>query len=173
MCVSLQKIANCKTSTRAELKDCKQKRKQHRDDIRALRMRYHEDVQRSLVDPTFQVVTFDGADQAKTRVPQEWRRNVHGDYIHNGALIQKLQTVLMHGVGIRFYISPPFISKGMDLTVFTLMDSLFTLPTTVDTVRLQYDGGSENVNYAVQVLCGLLLQYDVFKDIYCNRLPVG
>ena len=43
---------------------------------------------RSLTDPKFQVVTFDGADQAKTRVPQEWRKNVHGEYVSNSALVQ-------------------------------------------------------------------------------------
>ena len=66
--------------TRELLIQCKEKRKMHRDDIRAQRMCYQRDIARALEDPSFRVVTFDGADQAKTRVPQDWRKNVHGDY---------------------------------------------------------------------------------------------
>jgi hypothetical protein len=136
-------------------------------------MCYQRDIARALEDPSFRVVTFDGADQAKTRVPQDWRKNVHGDYVKHSALVQKLQTVLMHGTGIRFYVVPPFISKGMDLTVFSILDSLWDVPPSVEEVRLQFDGGSENVNFAVQTLCGLLIEYSVFKHIKANRLPVG
>ncbi len=159
--------------TRQRLAECKAKRESHFKHIKELRMCYHRDWTRSLTDPSFQVVTFDGADQAKTRVPQEWRKNVHGDYLQHSALIQKLQSVLMHGVGIHFYIIPPFISKGMDCTVLTILHSLWALPPSVEEIRLQFDGGSENVNYAVQTMCGLLIEYGVFKHIYANRLPVG
>jgi hypothetical protein len=34
-------------------------------------------------------------------------------------------------------------------------------------------GGSENVNYAVQILMGLLIEMNMFDEVYCNRLPPG
>lgn len=173
VCEGLRKIAITRGITREELVVCKAKREAHYKHIRELRMLYHRDWTRSLTDPKFQVITFDGADQAKTRVPQEWRKNVHGEYVSNSALVQKLQSVLMHGKGIRFYVIPPFISKGMDCTVLTIVHSLWELPPSVEEIRLQFDGGSENVNYAVQTLCGLLVEYGVFKNVYANRLPVG
>ena len=34
-------------------------------------------------------------------------------------------------------------------------------------------GASENVNFAMHTLCGLLVLYGVFKEVYVARLPVG
>ena len=36
-----------------------------------------------------------------------------------------------------------------------------------------FAGGSENVNYAVHVLMGLLVEMQIFEEVYCNRLPPG
>jgi hypothetical protein len=34
-------------------------------------------------------------------------------------------------------------------------------------------GGSENVNYAVQILMGLLVKMKILDEVFCNRLPPG
>jgi hypothetical protein len=173
VCEELRDISTNRKATRAQLIEAKDKRARHRAFIRELRLRYHEDCQRALHDPRFQTITFDGADQAKTRVPQEWRKNVRGEYISDASLHQKLQTILIHGIGIWFFVSTPCIPKGMDLTVLSILQVLSELPDTVEEVRMQFDGGSENVNYAIQTLMGLLIYFGIFKHVYCNRLPVG
>jgi hypothetical protein len=57
--------------------------------------------------------------------------------------------------------------------VLSILQVLSELPDTVEEVRMQFDGGSENVNYAIQTLMGLLIYFGIFKHVYCNRLPVG
>ncbi len=53
---------------------------------------------------------------------------------------QKIQSVLIHGVALCFYVAVPFVPKGMDLTVSVLLDALLLLPPEVQFVRFQFDG---------------------------------
>ena len=34
-----------------------------------------------------------------------------------------------------------------------------------------FEGGSENVNYAVQIFMALLVKTGIVDEVYCNRLP--
>ena len=43
----------------------------------------------------------------------------------------------------------------------------------VETLYLQCDGGSENINRTIYGLCDMFIRMGWFKDIYLNRLPVG
>ena len=104
---------------------------------------------------------------------------------------QRIQTVLMHGLRLMFYVFPPFVAKGADVTVSCLMNAIMHIPPEVRSVRLQVDGkflrsqlrrnsvaifsagGCENVNMAIQAFCGILVHTQVFEEVTFNRLPVG
>ena len=58
----------------------------------------------------------------------------------NSFVEQKIQSVLIHGVALSFYVVTPFVSTGMDLTVSVLLDALSLLSPEVETVRFQMDG---------------------------------
>ncbi len=65
---------------------------------------------------------------------------MRSEYEKDSNLQQKLQTILIHGEKLLFYVAPPFISRGMDLSVSTLLDALLYVKPTVEVVRLQFDG---------------------------------
>ncbi len=44
---------------------------------------------------------------------------------------------------------------------------------TADTLYIQCDGGSENINRTFFGLCDMFVRMGWFKDVYLNRLPVG
>ncbi len=43
----------------------------------------------------------------------------------------------------------------------------------VDTLYIQCDGGSENINRTIFGLCDMFIRMGWFKHVYLNRLPVG
>jgi hypothetical protein len=85
----------------------------------------------------------------------------------------QIQTVLVHGVKIRFYVLNDAVPKGMNLTVSCLSDSLDLIQPTVSELRIQCDGGSENNNYAVYTYAGALVLSGAFSAVEIHRLPPG
>ena len=53
---------------------------------------------------------------------------------------QKIQSVLIHGRALIFYVVSPFVPTGMDLTVSCLVDALGYVDPRVKVIRFQYDG---------------------------------
>jgi len=140
VCENLRVRARAIRATKRELDEVKKERKKHRDDIRALREYYHKDVLRASYDATFATVIFDGTDSSYCMCPQSWRGMVRMEQSSDSHVEQKIQSVLIHNVGLFFYVVVPFVTKGMDLTVSVLLDALTNLPPTVETVRFQFDG---------------------------------
>ena len=126
--------------TRADIKFICDKRDCHRRLIRQLRMRYTDAIVRATTEQGFQTITTDGADSAKCHVPQAWRSNVHHELSEDDMMEQKMQTVLMHGIGLRFYPFGPFVAHGMNKTVSVLLDTLLDIPVELRILRWQIDG---------------------------------
>lgn len=61
----------------------------------------------------------------------------------------------------------------MNLSVSCLLDALRHADMRANTLRLQIDGCSDNVNYAFHCIAGLLVQLNIFQHVYLNRLDVG
>ena len=101
---------------------------------------YQKDVQRATWDEKFATIIFDGTDSSYCYVPQAWREHVRVEQESNSFVEQKIQSVLIHGVALSFYVVTPFVSTGMDLTVSVLLDALSLLSPEVETVRFQMDG---------------------------------
>jgi hypothetical protein len=198
ICDELHIRASAVGVTRAQLAEIAEDRIQHRHDIRSLRLRYMDDIQRSHSSYKFQTIVFDGTNSNTCKCPMNWRAHIRDEQAKNTFVQQKIQSVLIHGVALLFYVVTPFVPLGMNLTVSTLMDSLQYLDPRTEVVRFQYDGmltklfkffvvphahrrqfisfhlgGSENVNYGVHVFMGLLIESNMFKEVYCNRLPPG
>ena len=88
---------------------------------------------------------------------------------------------------IFFYVNTPQVRSGMNLTTNCLLEILSCdADLRASSLRLQYDGlclfviesrilsgSSENVNYAMHCLCGLLVHLGIFEHVFANRLPVG
>ncbi len=139
-CEDLRSRARAIGVTAKDLENIKMERKKHRDEIRALREFYHRDVQRANSDPTFASIIFDGTDSSYCICPQSWRGMVRMEQATDTFVEQKIQSVLIHGVGLYFYVVVPFVSKGMDLTVSVLLDALTVIPPEVQYIRFQFDG---------------------------------
>jgi len=140
ICEDLRCRARSIGVTTKELNTIKAERKKHREDIRALRERYQADVQRASHDPSFATIIFDGTDSSYCICPQTWRGMVRMEQASDSCVEQKIQSVLIHGVALCFYVAVPFVPKGMDLTVSVLLDALLLLPPEVQFVRFQFDG---------------------------------
>ena len=130
------------TKTRVELKQIHCARAEHRKDIETLRLLYVNDTQRAKVDHTFQTIAFDGTNSNSCNCPQNWRSEVRGEAADKTYVPQKIQSVLIHGRALLFYIVSPFVHHGMDLTVSCLVDSLAYLDPRTNIVRFQFDGRS-------------------------------
>ena len=55
-------------------------------------------------------------------------------------MAQKIQSVLIHGKALIFYPIPPYVQKGMNLTVSTILDALQYVDPRTEAVRFQFDG---------------------------------
>jgi hypothetical protein len=53
------------------------------------------------------------------------------------------------------------------------MDALTHCDLRASNLRVQCDGASDNVNYALYITCSLLIYYGIFDQIYVNRMPTG
>ena len=126
--------------SRSTLRAVQVERAAHMDEVRATRRRYHDDIMRASRDETFQTVSFDGTDSTTCRVPYEWAKQVRNEAVQGNYVQQKIQTVLMHGVGLHFHVIQPYMEQGGNATVETLLHSLSFLSKKVKEVRLQFDG---------------------------------
>eukprot|EP00300_Choanocystis_sp_HF-7_P005828 c14299_g1_i2.p1 GENE.c14299_g1_i2~~c14299_g1_i2.p1 ORF type:complete len:828 (+),score=117.56 c14299_g1_i2:197-2680(+) len=161
--------------TKDKYEEVKRDSAKHRAFVRAIRACYRQDCVRARNDPYFAVVAFDGSDQQSTHVPLHWAKSQRGEYEENGVVSQKIQLNLKHGLPdqMDFYCFTPKTVQGMNLAMSCLYDSLRCLSPQVEEVRLQCDGGPENLNYSLFCLCGTLVASGIFKTILINRLPVG
>jgi hypothetical protein len=140
ICDELHTRASSLGVTRAQLAEIAEARIQHRHDIRSLRLRYMDDIQRSHSSYKFQTIVFDGTNSNTCKCPMNWRAHIRDEQAKNTYVQQKIQSVLIHGVALLFYVVTPFVPLGMNLTVSTLMDSLQYLDPRTEVVRFQYDG---------------------------------
>jgi hypothetical protein len=85
----------------------------------------------------------------------------------------QIQTVLVHGSKIRFYVVNDAVAKGMNLTVSCLSDSLDLIKPTAKLLRLQCDSGSENNNYALYTYVSVMVLSGAFETVEVHRLPPG
>ena len=60
---------------------------------------------------------------------------------------QKIQSVLIHGRALLFYVVPPYVETGMNLSVSALMDALQYVDPRTEVVRFQFDGNSIRRKY--------------------------
>ena len=141
-CDDLHRRASAIAVTRAELKAIAEARAEHRDDIRSLRLRYMDDIQRAQSTYRFQTIVFDGTNSNTCKCPQDWRAHMRDEKSNNTFVQQKIQSILIHGVALLFYIVTPTVPLGMNLTISTLMDALQYIDPRTEVVRFQYDGES-------------------------------
>lgn len=139
-CDELHTRASSSTVSRAELKLIAEERARHREDIRALRLLYMDDIQKAQSSYKFQTIVFDGTNSNTCKCPQDWRSYVRDEKGNNTFVQQKIQSVLIHGVALVFYVVTPNIELGMNLTISTLLDALQYIDPRTEVIRLQYDG---------------------------------
>ena len=123
-----------------ERQELNRKRSTHLDHVFALRKPYEDSKVRCQTDRTFQSIIIDGADNQKCSCPHQWRYHVRREEKPDSAVEQKIETVIVHGTVTNFYVCPPFIPTGMNLTVSVLLDSLLDVPPEVEVLRIQFDG---------------------------------
>ena len=140
VCDSLRSQALDPGKSRGELVRIQEARAAHRKDIMRLRQLYVADTQRAKHDHTFQTIAFDGTNSNSCNCPQNWRAAVRGEAQDGTFVPQKIQSVLIHGKALLFYVAPPFVPTGMDLTVSCLVDALSHVDPRVRTIRFQFDG---------------------------------
>jgi hypothetical protein len=128
------------SKTRSERNDIQRARAEHRKEVYTLRQLYVADTQRAKVDCTFQTIAFDGTNSNSCNCPQNWRSAVRGEAQEGTYVPQKIQSVLIHGKALIFYVVPPFVAPGMDLTVSCLVDALKYVDPRTKVVRFQFDG---------------------------------
>ena len=135
------KIQTRQATTKTARDDARKRRLEHRQDIRQLRLLYHKACVQAMADETTATLTIDGADSNKTKIPQRWQQNCRGEYDDNSVVEQRVMSVLLHGQGrLNFYVFPPNVSKGMDMVMSCIIDSLQYIPPSVDKLRIQVDG---------------------------------
>jgi hypothetical protein len=127
-------------SNREELARVREARIVHHKDIMELRQLYVDDTQRAKHDFRFQTIAFDGTNSNTCNCPQDWRSSVRGEAVEGTFVPQKIQSVLIHGRALVFYVVPPFVKSGMDLTVSCLIDAMQYVDPRTRVIRFQYDG---------------------------------
>ena len=188
-------------ATKLEQDGIKQQRIAHINAIMNLRNFYMSDVERAMRDYRFQTIAFDGTNSNTCKCPISWRSQLRDEQAENTYVPQKIQSVLIHGKVLLFYVIPPYVDHGMNLSVSTVLDALEYVDPRTECVRFQFDGelahgvlmygkrwltfsvhvvvakiksgGSENVNYGIHILMGLLIESEMLLEVFCNRLPPG
>ena len=61
----------------------------------------------------------------------------------------------------------------MNFTGSCLLDLVRHCDLRAGALRIQIDGASDNLNYGVMSLCGLLVMHGLFREVVLCRLPVG
>lgn len=62
---------------------------------------------------------------------------------------------------------------GMNFTVNCILHALSSTDISAPVLRIQVDGASDNINYAMFSLAGILLLAGIFDEVIIARLPVG
>jgi hypothetical protein len=140
VCDELHSRATNKSASRAELQQVAQDRALHRQDIMSLRQFYLRDILRAERDYTFQTIAFDGTNSNTCKCPLSWRSYFRDEQAEGTFVQQKIQSVLIHGVALIFYVVTPCVPLGMNLTVSSVIDALQYLKPTTRAVRFQFDG---------------------------------
>jgi hypothetical protein len=176
--------------TRDEFNLWREARNFHHKEIQEFRRYYHADQLKSRNTAEFLCIGIDGADSSTTYCPQFWMSHLRKDMQAGSYVEQKVMSVVLHGTPdqIFFYINTPQVQAGMNLTTNCLLEVLARdADLRATSLRLQYDGkfrsialvftnhsgSSENVNYAMHCLCGLLVYLGIFEHVFANRFPVG
>ena len=144
VCDDLHERATGPKATRADLAEVRKKRIAHHKEILELRQLYVTDTQRAKHDFTFQTIAFDGTNSNSCNCPQSWRSSVRGERPEGTFVPQKIQSVLIHGRALIFYVVPPCVEQGMDLTVSCLVDAMQYVDPRTRIIRFQYDGESSS-----------------------------
>jgi hypothetical protein len=119
-------------------------------------------------------IVMDGMQQSHSEIP--WRCN--GAKFSN-VLKQHLQGVTVHGEASYMFRTYNNCLGGANLAIHTLLLALWNayvkngnlLPSTV---FIEIDGGSENANKDMKMLCSLLILMDIgVKTLYLVRMPSG
>jgi hypothetical protein len=119
-------------------------------------------------------IVMDGMQQSHSEIP--WRCNNSN---FNNVLKQHLQGVTVHGKASYMFRTFNNCSGGTNLAIHTLLLTLWTdyekngnvLP---NTIYIECDGGSENANQDVKILCSLLILMDIGVNcIWLVRMPTG
>jgi len=139
-CDELHQRASAAHVTRQELQEIAVARAHHRDEIRELRMLYMDDIQKAHSHYNFQTIVFDGTNSNTCRCPENWRAYIRDEQGNNTYVQQKIQSILIHGVALIFYVVTPCVSLGMNLTISSLLDALQYVDPRTEVVRFQYDG---------------------------------
>ena len=62
---------------------------------------------------------------------------------------------------------------GMNFSASVVLHALSNMDISAPKFRLQVDGASDNVNYAMFSLAGILLLAGIFEQVHLVRMPVG
>ena len=127
-------------TTKSELERLREQRMSHMREIMSLRNCYLNDVERSMRDYRFQTIAFDGTNSNTCKCPLSWRSQLRDEQPEGTYVAQKIQSVLIHGKALVFYPIPPYVQKGMNLTVSTILDALQYVDPRTEAVRFQFDG---------------------------------
>ena len=201
-CKVIIQSLNVTNLTREKRQSLEIARVAHSKKIQALRQCYEQDIITARSDDGFATITTDGTNSEVSGCPQGWRAEVHGENTNTKQQVQqKIQSVLIHGRCLQFYVFTPVTQSGMNMTCSVLLKAMLQLDGRVKKVRLQVDGenitntmhyhctvlftdifclqhtqrtgGSENENYALKILCAFLVKSGRFNEIKVCRLPVG
>ncbi len=129
--------------SRAETLRLRKELADHHEEISELRRFYMRDIVRAGEDETVQTIIFDGSDTNACHCPHRWRQEVNGEALENTYIDQKMQTVLLHHKKLFFFMSPPYVRRGANLTASTLLHVLPYISPKVRTLRIQHDGKDE------------------------------
>jgi hypothetical protein len=139
-CDELHARATAVTATQADIREVTVSRARHRDEIRSLRLCYMTDIQRAQSSYTFQTIVFDGTNSNTCKCPQDWRSHLRNEKGNNTYVPQKIQSILIHGIALLFYVVTPCVALGMNLTISTVIDAIQYLDPRTEVVRFQFDG---------------------------------
>jgi hypothetical protein len=118
-------------------------------------------------------LVMDGMQQSHSEIP--WFANT---YTAGDRIKQHLQGVTTHGKRSRIYRTFNNFKGGANLAIHTLLLSLWEeyssegrLPRTI---YVEVDGGAENANQEVKILCMLLIAMDIgAEELWLIRMPKG
>ena len=166
---------------KAERDQVRKERSEHLAFQRTMRRQYYARWELSMTEPeTYLSTIADGMDQAKVRVP----RNGRDSKAITKQMDLGLEGVLFHGPLKRmdFYLVPRTFKGGSNVTIHCLNESLKRMQKAYADVGLNWpktwflqldNTTKENKNQFVLAWLQLLVDTNVFDEIYVSFLPVG